>query len=49
MKKERHFFTLPVEVNEVFEEYLENKLIDKSKLLTKLITNFLIEEGEIKE
>lgn len=39
--KVKVFFTMSKELNIEFEKYIEDNLIDKSKLLEKLIENYI--------
>ncbi len=41
VRKVKAFFTIDPDLNEKFEKYIDEKLLDKSKLLEFLIKNYL--------
>lgn len=40
-KKKLHYFTLSTEINDIFEKYIDDNCIDKTKLLENLIVKYL--------
>jgi len=49
MKKKNRikvYFSLDADINEKFEKYLENSIVNKSKLIESLIKNHLNENKE---
>lgn len=45
-RKVKAFFTIEPDLNEKFEKHIDEKLLDKSKLIEFLIKKYLEEENE---
>ena len=49
MKKDREYFTIDPELNKIFEKFLNDNLLDKSKVIENLVKEYVIKNGLIKK